>query len=46
MAGERRPRNLWEKDSYLNQLLSGRKTMEVPVRYCNILQMVPNEAIE
>ena len=45
MAEERRPRNLWVKDAYLDQLLSGHKAVEVRVGYRNILRLLPGDRL-
>jgi len=45
VAEERRPRNLWVKDAYLDQLLSGHKTVEVRVGYRNILRLLPGDRL-
>ncbi len=38
-------KTLWVKDEYLQQILSGRKTVEVRVAYSNIARLEPGDGL-
>lgn len=38
-------KTLWIKDEYLQQILSGRKTIEVRVAYSNLTRLVPGDRL-
>ena len=40
-----RLKTLWIKDEYLQQILSGRKTVEVRVAYSNIARLQPGDVL-
>ena len=40
-----RVKTLWIKDEYLQQILSGRKTVEVRVAYANIARLQPGDSL-
>ena len=40
-----RIKTLWIKDEYLQQILSGRKTVEVRVAYSNIARLEPGDTL-
>ena len=40
-----RTKTLWVKDEYLQQILSGRKTVEVRVAYSNIARLEPGDRL-
>ncbi len=40
-----RTKVLWIRDEYLQQILSGRKTVEVRVGYANILRLQPGDVL-
>lgn len=41
-----RVKTLWIKEEYLQQILDGRKTIEVRVGYSNILRLKPGDLLE
>jgi len=41
MSGEKNPKTLWIKRQFLEEILAGRKTLEVRVGYSNIRQLTP-----
>jgi ASC-1-like (ASCH) protein len=43
--GEPRIKVLWIKDEYLDQILSGRKTVEIRVGYSNIARLRPGDLL-
>lgn len=40
-----RLKTLWVKDEYLEQILSGRKTVEVRVAYSNVTRLEPGDGL-
>jgi ASC-1-like (ASCH) protein len=40
-----RTKTLWIKDEYLQQILDGRKTVEVRVAYSNIVRLEPGDSL-
>ena len=40
-----RTKTLWVKDEYLQQILSGRKTVEIRVAYSNIARLKPGDTL-
>jgi ASC-1-like (ASCH) protein len=40
-----RLKTLWIKDEYLQQILSGRKTVEVRVAYANVARLQPGDVL-
>lgn len=40
-----RSKILWIKDEYLNQILDGRKTIEVRVAYSNLINLEPGDIL-
>jgi ASC-1-like (ASCH) protein len=40
-----RTKTLWVKEAYLNQILGGRKTVEVRVAYANIARLQPGDIL-